>query len=102
MKVRRRRLTFTPMKSTLKITSKGQVTLRKKMMDELGVQPGDKITVEVVEPGRAELKPAKLEGALDKFIGCLHEPRMRALSIDEMNTLIAKGWAGELDEPDDA
>ena len=28
------------MKSTLKITSKGQVTLRKAVLDQLGVRPG--------------------------------------------------------------
>lgn len=90
------------MKSTLKITSKGQVTLRKKMMDELGVRPGDKITVEVLEPGRAEMKAAAAEGALDKFVGCLHQPGTPALSLDEINELIAKGWAGELDEAERA
>ena len=31
--------------STLTVTSKGQVTLRKDLLTHLGVHPGDKITV---------------------------------------------------------
>jgi AbrB family looped-hinge helix DNA binding protein len=90
------------MKSTLKITSKGQVTLRKSVMDQLGVRPGDKITVEVLEPGRAEIKAPKPAGPLSDFIGCLHKPGARALTIEEMNEIIARGWAGEFDEADDS
>ncbi len=86
---------FARMISTLKITAKGQVTLRKQLMEELGVRPGDKITVEVIGPGRAELKAAKPEGALDAFVGSLHKPGTPALSIEEINEIIEKGWAGE-------
>ena len=86
------------MKSTLKITSKGQVTLRKSVMDQLGVRPGDRITVEVLEPGRAEIKAPKPTGLLSDFINCLHKPGARSLTLEEINDIIAKGWAGEIDE----
>jgi bifunctional DNA-binding transcriptional regulator/antitoxin component of YhaV-PrlF toxin-antitoxin module len=84
------------MKSTLKITSKGQVTLRKRMLDELGVRPGDRITVEVLEPGRAELKAAKPSGSFERYFGMLASPGNPKLTIEEINEIIAKGWAGEL------
>jgi bifunctional DNA-binding transcriptional regulator/antitoxin component of YhaV-PrlF toxin-antitoxin module len=32
--------------STLTVTAKGQVTLRKDLLKHLGVQPGEKITVD--------------------------------------------------------
>jgi AbrB family looped-hinge helix DNA binding protein len=53
------------MKCTLKITSKGQVTFRKEVLDQLGVRPGDKITVELIAPGRVEVRTAaKLTAAI--------------------------------------
>lgn len=92
--VRRRRLTFFPMKSTLKVTSKGQVTFRKDLLRELGVQPGDKLTVEVVGPGKAEIRAARSGERFGGFIGCLENPEGIHLTIEEMNEVIADSWAG--------
>ena len=83
------------MKSTLKITSKGQVTFRKEVLDQLGVKPGDKITVELVSPGRVEVRPAKPAAKLEAFVGCLKKPGTPKLSLEEMNEITRKGWAGE-------
>jgi AbrB family looped-hinge helix DNA binding protein len=83
------------MKSTLKITSKGQITLRKPVLDELGVQPGDRVTVEVVAPGRLEMRPAERKGSIDDFIGCAAKPGGPVLSLEEIEEIIRKGWAGE-------
>lgn len=87
---------FLSMKSTLKITAKGQVTLRKRLMEKLGVSPGDAITVEVVEPGRAELKAAQATGSFEGYFGMLATPDTPRLTVEEINRLIASGWAGEL------
>ena len=86
------------MQSTLKITAKGQITLRKKVLDELGLRPGDRITVDIVGPGRAELKALKPETAFESYFGMLASPDTPKLSIDEINEIIRKGWAGELDD----
>lgn len=83
------------MKSTLKITSKGQVTFRKEVLDQLGVKPGDRITVELVSPGRVEVKPAEPPAKLEAFVGCLKKPGAPRLSVEEMNEIAHKGWAGE-------
>jgi AbrB family looped-hinge helix DNA binding protein len=48
--------------STLTVTAKGQVTLRKDVLAHLGIHPGDKITVEKLPGGRLEVKPARLVG----------------------------------------
>jgi AbrB family looped-hinge helix DNA binding protein len=82
------------MKSTLKITSKGQVTLRKAVLDRLGVRPGDKITVEFIAPGRVEVRPAPTSANLQAFVGCLKEAGGPTLSIQEMNAIARDGWAG--------
>jgi AbrB family looped-hinge helix DNA binding protein len=83
------------MKSILKVTSKGQVTFRKEVLDQLGVRPGDKIAVEVVGPGRVEVRAARPSADLNGFIGSLEKPGTRPLSIEEINRIICKSWAGE-------
>lgn len=83
-----------PMRSTLTVTAKGQVTFRKELLKELGVQPGDKLTVEVVGPGRAEVRAAKTGERFGGFIGCLENPEGIHLTIEEMNEVIADSWAG--------
>jgi antitoxin PrlF len=82
------------MRITLKITAKGQVTLRKAVLDQLGVRPGDRITIEFVAPGRAEVRPAEAKASIEGFVGSLKDASGPALSIDEMNAIIRDGWAG--------
>lgn len=82
------------MKSTLTITAKGQVTLRKEVLRHLGAAPGDKVAVDLLPGGRAELRAAKPEGSIGKFIGSLQRPGTKPLSIDEIAEAAAQGWAG--------
>lgn len=81
--------------TTLTITSKGQVTLKKDLLAHLGVGPGEKIEVELLPGGRAALKPARPEGSMDGFVGLLKGKSKKPLSIEEMNEIAAAGWAGQ-------
>ena len=83
------------MGSTLTVTSKGQVTLRREVLEHLGVTPGDKITIDFLPSGRAEVRAAKSPASIEGFIGCLAKPGTRPVSIDEMNEITAQGWAGK-------
>jgi antitoxin PrlF len=83
------------MGATLTVTAKGQVTLRKELLRHLGVAPGDKVAVEILPGGRAELRAAKPEGSIQKFVGSLQRPGTEALSIDEISEAAAQGWAGQ-------
>lgn len=83
------------MRSVLTVTAKGQVTLRKELLEHLGVAPGDKIAVEFLPSARAEIRAAKPQNSIDDFIGCLAEPGTKPLSIEEINEIAARGWAGE-------
>jgi antitoxin PrlF len=83
------------MKSTLKVTSKGQVTFRKEILDQLGVKPGDKVTAEFVGPGRVELRSARGSGSINDFIGFLNKPGQPRLSLEDIKRLIEEGWAGK-------
>jgi bifunctional DNA-binding transcriptional regulator/antitoxin component of YhaV-PrlF toxin-antitoxin module len=82
--------------ATLKVTSKGQVTLRKDLLRHLGVQPGDEIVVDQLPEGRIQVKAARRKRHISEFFGSLKAEDGRHLTIDEMNEIIARGWAGEL------
>jgi antitoxin PrlF len=83
------------MKRTLKITSKGQVTLRKEVRDQLGVKPGDRVTVEPVGPGRVELRRAQPRGSLEAFFGFLQKKGTRILTLEDIKRITEEGWAGK-------
>jgi bifunctional DNA-binding transcriptional regulator/antitoxin component of YhaV-PrlF toxin-antitoxin module len=82
--------------STLTITAKGQVTLRRDLLEHLGVHPGEKVTVEKLPDGRIEVKAARPTGNISDLFGILKDKKKgRTLSIEEMNEVIARGWAGK-------
>jgi AbrB family looped-hinge helix DNA binding protein len=82
--------------STLTVTAKGQVTLRKDLLEHLGIHPGEKVVVEKLPDGRIEVKAAKPTGKISDLFGVLkNKKKGRTLSIEEMNEIIAQGWAGK-------
>jgi AbrB family looped-hinge helix DNA binding protein len=82
--------------TTLTVTAKGQVTLRKDLLEHLGVHPGEKITVDKLPDGRIEVKAARPMGKISDLFGSLRTKRKgRPLSIEQMNKVIARGWAGK-------
>jgi bifunctional DNA-binding transcriptional regulator/antitoxin component of YhaV-PrlF toxin-antitoxin module len=81
--------------STLTITAKGQVTLRKDLLKHLGVQPGQKVTVAVLPGGRIEVRAARATGQISDAFNLLKRPNGPALSIEQMNEIVAEGWAGK-------
>lgn len=80
--------------STLTVTAKGQVTLRKDLLKHLGVQPGEMIAIDKLPDGRIEVRAARATGKISDVFGFLKRPNRRPLSIEEMNRVTARGWAG--------
>ena len=80
--------------STLTVTAKGQITLRKEMLRHLGVQPGDKITVDKMPDGRVQMKAARRGGEISAVFDLLKRVDGPPLSIEEINRVAAEGWAG--------
>jgi len=78
---------------TLKITSKGQVTLKQDLLKHLGVRPGQKIELEKTPHGGITVKAALKQENIASFVGCIAQHRTRTLSIDEMDAITAKAWA---------
>ncbi len=80
---------------TLTITAKGQVTLRKDLLQHLGVHPGEKIDVDKLPDGRIEVKAARPGGAISDAFNFLKRENGPSLSIDEINQITAEVWAGK-------
>jgi bifunctional DNA-binding transcriptional regulator/antitoxin component of YhaV-PrlF toxin-antitoxin module len=81
--------------NVLTVTAKGQVTLRKELLEHLGVRPGEKIVVDKLPHGRIEVKAARPAGLISDVFDFLKRTDGPSLSIDEINEAAARGWAGE-------
>ena len=80
--------------STLTITSKGQITLRKDLLKHLGAQPGDRITIDKLPDGRIQMKAARPTGKISDVFNVLKREKGPSLSIHEINEIARRGWAG--------
>jgi bifunctional DNA-binding transcriptional regulator/antitoxin component of YhaV-PrlF toxin-antitoxin module len=81
----------------LTVTQRGQVTFRKKVMEHLGVKPGDKIEIELLPDGRGLIRAARPTGKIENFIGMLAGKTKKVATIEEINEAAAAGWAGLVD-----
>ncbi len=81
--------------TTLTVTARGQVTLRKDVLQHLGIRPGEKIELDLLPDGRGILKAARLTGTIDGFVGLLARRTNKVATIEEINAAIAQGWAGK-------
>ncbi|WP_408591265.1 AbrB/MazE/SpoVT family DNA-binding domain-containing protein [Novosphingobium sp.] len=80
----------------LTVTAKGQITLRKEVLQHLGIQAGSKINVQKLPNGKIEIEAEKLKGKISDVFGMLKREGQRPASLEEMNEAIAAGWAGQL------
>jgi bifunctional DNA-binding transcriptional regulator/antitoxin component of YhaV-PrlF toxin-antitoxin module len=77
----------------LVVTAKGQVTLRRDLLEHLGVRPGGKVTIRKLPNGTIEIKAARSTCKISDVFGFLKTKRKgKSLSIDGMNEVIARGW----------
>ncbi|MDQ2779590.1 MAG: AbrB/MazE/SpoVT family DNA-binding domain-containing protein [Pseudomonadota bacterium] len=81
--------------TTLTVTSRGQVTFRKEVLQHLGIKPGEKIEIDLLPDGRALLNAARPAGTIDGFIGLLAGRVDKVATLDEMREAAARGWAGD-------
>lgn len=78
----------------LTVTSRGQVTFRKDVLQYLGIQPGDKIELDLLPDGRGMLRAARPVGSISGFVGLLAGRTTKVATIEEINEAAAQGWAG--------
>jgi AbrB family looped-hinge helix DNA binding protein len=83
----------TPM-TTLTVTTRGQVTFRKEVLQHLGIRPGEKIELNLLPDGKAELVAVRPKGSFRDLHGFLKgKTNGRVLSIEELNDAIADAGA---------
>lgn len=82
---------------TLTVTANGRITLGKEVLEHLGVRPGGRVDVDLLENGRMRLqaKRGKPIESIFGIFGLLAKPGTRPRSIEELNEATAAGWAGE-------
>jgi AbrB family looped-hinge helix DNA binding protein len=80
--------------TTLTVTAKGQVTLRKDLLKHLGVRPGERITVDRLPDGRIEMRAERPAGKISDVFDLLKRDNGPSLSIEEINDIAVRGWAG--------
>jgi bifunctional DNA-binding transcriptional regulator/antitoxin component of YhaV-PrlF toxin-antitoxin module len=81
--------------TTLTVTTRGQVTFRKDVLQHLGIKPGEKIELDLLPDGRGLLKAARSTGTIDGFVGLLAGRTKKVATIEEINAATTKGWAGK-------
>jgi len=81
--------------STLTVTAKGQVRLRKDLLRHLGVHPGEKILVDKLPDGRIEMKAERPAGKISDVFNLLKRQNGPSLSIKKINDVAARGWRGK-------
>jgi bifunctional DNA-binding transcriptional regulator/antitoxin component of YhaV-PrlF toxin-antitoxin module len=79
--------------TTLTITTKGQVTLKRDLLKHLGVGPGEKVEADKLPDGRIVVRAAATSGSIGDFVGCLSQKKGPKLSIEEMNEIAQRGWS---------
>ncbi len=80
--------------TTLTVTAKGQVTLKRDVLQHLSVRPGGKIVVEKLPDGRVALEAARPAGKISDVFGLLKQKDGPTLSIEEIGSIAAQAWAG--------
>lgn len=81
--------------SSLTVTTKGQVTLKRDLLQHLGVKPGEQVDLEKLPGGELRVRAARPVGSIDGFLGLLAGKTGKVATIEEMNEAATAGWAGE-------
>jgi len=83
------------MVAELSVTAKGQVTLKRAVLDHLGVRPGQKVSVTLLPNGRVELRPTQAVRDISSVYGILKREGQPTLTLEEMQDAIEAGACGE-------
>jgi len=85
--------------ASLSVTVKGQVTLKRDLLQHLGIEPGERIELEKLPGGEVRIRAARPTGTIDGFLYALDGKvtLRKPLTIEEMNDIAAAGWSGRLD-----
>jgi bifunctional DNA-binding transcriptional regulator/antitoxin component of YhaV-PrlF toxin-antitoxin module len=80
---------------TLTVTAKGQITLRREFLEHLGIQPGQKLTVEKLPNRGLAVRGLPKTGSISDVFGIFERESGPTLTIEDMNDIIANAAAGK-------
>ncbi len=80
---------------TLTVTSRGQITFRKDILQHLGIKRGEKLELELLPGGRGVFKAARPTKKIDTFLGLLAGRTAKTATIEEINEAAKAGWTGK-------
>ena len=82
------------------VTAKGQVTLKRDLLQHLGVTPGERVDFDKLPGGELRVRAARPTGTIDDFLSVLDGKVAleKPLSIEDMNRIAAAGWTGVFDD----
>lgn len=81
------------MSTALKLTEKGQLTLKKEYLQHLGVLRGGYVDILKLPDGTLQIKPGQKNGKISDVFGILAGKSPVVLTIDEMNDAIEAAHA---------
>jgi antitoxin PrlF len=81
--------------TSLAVTMKGQVTLKRDLLQHLGIKQGERIDFDKLSGGELRVRAVRPTGTIDRFIGRHAGKVKKPMTIEEMNEIAAAGWAGE-------
>jgi antitoxin component of MazEF toxin-antitoxin module len=76
---------------------KGQVTLKRDLLQHLGIKPGERVEFDKLPDGELRVRAARPAGTIDGFLGLLAGKTKKIATIEEINEAAATGWAGTVE-----
>lgn len=77
-------------------TSRGQVTLRKEILQHVGIMPGEKLEIELLPGGEFRGRAVRKKGSISDLAGCLKgKTNGASLTIEEMDEAIGEAIVEE-------
>jgi AbrB family looped-hinge helix DNA binding protein len=81
--------------TTLTVTSKGQVTLKREVLQHIGIKPGDKVEIDLLPGGKAAIRAERPKKPIESIFGMLKREGEEPLSLEEIKQIAEEGWAGQ-------
>jgi antitoxin PrlF len=78
------------------VTAKGQITLKRDLLQHLGIRPGERVDLEKMPGGELRLRAARSTGTIDGFLGVLAGKTKKIATLEEIDEAAASGWAGKV------
>lgn len=81
---------------TLTLTSRGQLTFRKEVLQHLGLKPGDRLEVDLLPGQKVGLRASRGTKSIREVYGMLAGLTDKVATLEEIKEATEKGWAGLL------